>query len=34
MQRADKISDEAMRRSYLENVPANREVVWRWASMP
>ncbi len=26
MQRADKISDEALRRSFLENVPAHREL--------
>ena len=28
--RADKIEDEALRRSYLENVAANREIVREW----
>jgi DNA-binding SARP family transcriptional activator/tetratricopeptide (TPR) repeat protein len=33
MQRADKISDAAWRRSFLENVPENRELVERWERM-
>jgi ATP/maltotriose-dependent transcriptional regulator MalT len=32
MQRADKINDEALRHSYLENVSAHREVMQRWAA--
>jgi hypothetical protein len=29
-ERADKIEDEALRRSYLENVAANREIIREW----
>ena len=29
-ERAAKITDEAIRRSFLENVAAHREIVWEW----
>jgi hypothetical protein len=29
-ERAEKITDEALRRSFLENVPWNRELVKLW----
>ena len=29
-ERAEKITDEALRRSFLENVPYNRELVKLW----
>ena len=29
-ERATKIADEAIRRSFLENVAAHREIVWEW----
>jgi hypothetical protein len=31
---AARIADEAMRRSYLENVPAHRAIVRAWEALP
>ena len=33
MDRAAKIEDEALRSSFLENVPANREIVAAWEAL-
>lgn len=33
MQRAEKLSDEAWRQSFLENVAENREIIERWKKM-